>query len=190
VRWWALCCAFLHACAPTLYSDPGPYAFNANDTTALLSGCGQRAAAGFLYCRFQSGTLPAGEIVVMVPPVECGAESCASVTILAPDGSQALAVDVPKGKTWIVIPWTALVGPGPFQDFQRGFYPVLVRWSWLDATGTVQAAMAEGEIRLRVHHATYTPLTYDPSSQTWTWSVGGVKFGATDHGRGAVLVTP
>ncbi len=188
MRWAAF--ALLAACAPTLYHDHGPFPFSANDTTALLSGCGERVAVGHLYCRFQSGTKPSGDIVVMVPPVQCPADSCASVTILGPDGAHVLDLSVPKGKTWVTVPWVSFVGPGAFSDFQRGFWPVLVKWSWVDETGTVQQAMAEGEIRLRVYHSTYSPLTYDPESQSWTWEVGGVKFGATDRGRSAILVTP
>ncbi len=174
------------ACAPTLYQDPGPFAISSGDTTAILSGCGSHVAIGALYCRFQAGTVPSGSIVVVVPPTECGAESCASITIMAPDGSLALDVSVPKGKTWIDVPWSLLVGPGPLAEFMRGFWPVLVRWSWMDDAGVRQQAMAEGEIRVRVHQASYTPLTFDPSSQAWTWEVAGVKFGATTKGRGAV----
>ncbi len=184
MRWGAL--ALLFACSAPLHEDPGPFAFSSNDTTAILSGCGERAAVGHLYCRFQSGTVPSGSIVVMVPPTDCAAESCSNVTIMAPDGSPALIKNIPRGKTWVEVPWSLLVGAGAFQDHQRGLWPVLVRWSWIDAAGFTQQAMAEGEIRLRVHHAAYTPLTYDPASQTWSWRVGGVSFGATTKGRGAV----
>lgn len=183
--------ALLSACLPAPYVDPGPFPFESNDTTALMSGCGQRAAVGSLYCRFPAGAEPVGEIVVLVPPTECGAESCASVTVWGPDAAKVLSEPIPNGKTYLRIPWRRLVGPGPFQEAQRGFWPVILTWSWLDPSGVVLKAQAEGEIRLRVHAKPYTPLSYDPSSQTWSWSTGGVRFGATDKGRGAVLpVTP
>ncbi len=184
MKWAAL--AFLWGCAPAQYSDPGPFPFEADDLTALLVGCGNASPASHLYCRFPAGSEPSGEIVVVVPPTECPESSCASVAIYGPDGAKALDETVPKGKTWVVVPWRLLVGPEPFADHQRGFWPVVVKWSWVDETGVPMQAAVEGEIRLRVHAAHYTPLSYDPSAQTWSWSVGGVSFGATDKGRTAV----
>ncbi len=178
----------MSACAPALqYNDHGPYPFEANDVTALLVGCGQKASVGSLYCRFQAGTLPAGDIVVVVPPVQCANSSCASVTVWGPDASVVTERSVAKGQTYVVIPWATLVGPGAFQERQRGFYPVLLKWSWTDPkTGVDLSAATEGEIRLRVHKREYSPLTFDPASQTWTWKTGGVTFGATEMGRTAV----
>ena len=180
--------ALFSACAPSLqYNDPGPFPFEANDTTALLVGCGQRAAVGSLHCRFQAGTMPAGDVVVVVPPVSCKADNCATVTVFAPDASTVVDRTVAKGQSYVVIPWRSIVGPGPYEERQRGFYPVLVKWVWTDPqTGVELAAAAEGEIRLRVHRRDYAPLTFDPATQTWTWAVGGVTFGATEKGRTAV----
>ena len=174
------------ACAPAIVSDPGPFPFEANDPTALLIGCGQRAAVGHLMCRFPAGVRPSGEIVVVVPPVECGYDSCAQVTIWEPSAAKLVDRAIPAGQTYVVIPWASLVGSEKFREDQRGFYPVLVRWRWLDSSGELMGAAAEGEIRLRVHRGDYTPLSYDPSAGTWQWKVGGVTFIATDKGRSAV----
>ncbi len=179
--------ALLAACLPASYVDPGPFPFASNDTTALLSGCGERAASGHLYCRFPAGSTPVGEIVVIVPPTKCGADSCATVTVWGPDASKVLSETIPQGKTYLRIPWSRLVGAGPFQEAQRGFWPVVLTWTWIDQSGVVLKAQTEGEVRLRVHAKEYSPLTYDPSSQTWSWSTGGVRFGATDAGRTAVM---
>jgi hypothetical protein len=185
----AILVALLAACGPQLqYNDPGPFPFESNDVTALLVGCGQRAAVGSLYCRFQAGTLPTGSVVVVVPPVRCAAESCATVTIWGPDAQTLVERTIPKGQTYVVIPWRSLAGEA-FTAAQRGFYPVLVKWTWTDPQTKVElSAAAEGEIRLRVHRAEYSPLTFDPASQTWTWKTGGVTFGATELGRTAVHV--
>lgn len=184
----ALVAFFQGGCAPALkYNDAGPYPFEANDTTALLVGCGQRAAVGSLYCRFQAGSTPTGDVVVVVPPVSCAADTCAMVTMFGPDASVVAERNVPKGQTYVVIPWQQIVGPGAFAERQRGFYPVLVKWTWTDPQTKVElAAAAEGEIRLRIHKRDYAPLMFDPASQTWTWTVGGVTFGATEKGRTAV----
>ncbi len=185
---FALVAFLATGCAPALkYNDAGPFPFEANDVTALLVGCGQRAAVGSLYCRFQAGTQPTGELVVVVPPVSCAADSCATVTVFGPDATTVVDRSIPKGQTYVVIPWSQIVGPGPFAERQRGFYPVLVKWTWTDPqTGVELAAAAEGEVRLRVHKRDYAPLTFDPATQTWTWTVGGVTFGATEKGRAAV----
>jgi len=178
---------FMSGCAPALYSDPGPFPFEAGDSTALLSGCGERAAVGHLYCRYPSGWVPTGEVVVVVPPVDCPEESCATVTIWASDLRKVVEKPIPKGKTYLSIPWKELLGTRPVETHQRGFWPVLVKWSWVDpASGVIMQAAAEGEVRLRVHLGTYSPLTYDPSAATWHWKTGGVDFTATDTGRTAI----
>lgn len=175
------------ACSGALnYHDPGPFPFEANDTTALLSGCGERVAVGHLYCRFQAGTPAAGSVVVVVPPVQCAAETCATVTIWGPDASVLVERTIAKGQSYVVVPWRTLLGHDTYEPNERGFYPVLVKWTWTDPTSGVElAAAAEGEIRMRVHSKEYSPLSYDPAAQTWSWSVGGVKFGATETGRTA-----
>lgn len=178
---------FCARCAPATYSDPGPFPFEAGDTTALLSGCGERAAVGSLYCRYPAGWKPTGDIVVVVPPVECAAETCASVTIWASDLRKVFDGTIPKGQTHLVIPWERLLGKDPVETRQRGFWPVLVKWSWVDpSSGETLTAAAEGEIRLRVHMKEYSPLAYDPNESTWRWKTGGVDFSATDKGRAAV----
>jgi len=178
----------LTGCCPALqYHDVGPFALESNDTTAILVGCGNRIPSGSLYCRMQAGTEPAGDVAVLVPPVNCAGTTCATVTVWGPDASTIVDKTVQKGQTVVVLPWRTLVGPGPMQERQRGFYPVLVRWTWTDPqTGVELSAGAEGEIRLRVHRKDYQPLTFDPSSFTWQWTLGGKTFGATEKGRTSV----
>lgn len=178
------------SCAPAVYSDPGPFAFEAEDNTALLAGCGNGAVVGHLYCQFPVDWEPTGAVTVMVPPTDCPAESCASVTIWSSELAKIVTRDVPKGQSYVTIPWAHLVGPGPVLAHLRGFWPVMVKWSWSDpASGVILQAMAEGEIRLRIHAANYTPLAYDPAEATWSWSLGGRDFTATDKGRTSIKGT-
>lgn len=177
----------LASCAPALYHDSSVAAFEAGDQTALLVGCGQRAAVGHLYCRFVDGELATGSVVVVVPPVDCPAETCAVVTIWANDMRVVLERQIPKGQTYVVVPWKTLLGEQPVNANLRGFWPLLVKWAWSDpASGETLQAAAIGEIRVRVHSASYVPLAYDPSSATWRWRLDGVDYVATDKGRTAV----
>jgi hypothetical protein len=178
---------WLAGCAALPYHDTGLPAFEAGDETALLMGCDSRAAVGHLFCRFPAGTIPTGSIVVVVPPVDCGAESCATVQIW--DATMRLVVDrtVQHGKTYIIVPLKSMLGEAPLAKDARGFYPVLVKWGWRDpVSGQTMQAASIGEIRIRVHDADYTPLTFDPSTATWVWKVGDRTFSATDGGRTAV----
>lgn len=174
-------------CAAPVYSDPGPPATDSGDLTALIAGCGRAEPQASLYCRFPVGWRPAGNFYVVVPPTACPGPYCATVTVFMPDASQAAEKPVPKGQAWVAIPWSALLGTEPLTKDRRGFWPILVKWSWTDPdTGVIMAAASEGELRLRVYSAAYTPLDYNPDEQTWTWSVNGKSYGATDKGRAVV----
>lgn len=168
-------------CAPMLAEDRGVFAIEANDPTAILSGCGSSANVGFLYCRLPEGWTPTGEITVVVPPSSCGGESCARVVVFRPDGGRALDAAVPAGATRYAIPWSKLVGSSPLERAARGFWPVLVTWSWLNADGLLEQTAVEGEIRMRVYRAGYQPLGAEPSR--WMWKIGALTFRATERGR-------
>lgn len=184
VLWAAL--LWLSCCAAPLYSDPGPKSVDAGDLTALLVGCGKTTPVSSLYCRLQEGTKASGSIFVYAPPTTCGLEACAIVTVYPPDGSDALVFSVPEGRSVVEVPLAKLLGPGPLTKSQRGFWPILLRWSWKDlGTGVVMQAASEGEIRIRVYGAGYSPLSYDPAQATWTWKVAGKVYTATDAGRTA-----
>lgn len=187
----AIAAALLAACATPLYVDAGRNAFEAGDMTAIMSGCGSKAVVGHLFCRFAAGVPPTGELVIVVPPTACNAQSCAQVTIWAGDMHVVLERNIERGRTTLEVPWTKLLGEGPVNERQRGFWPVLVKWAWTDpASGETLQAAAIGEIRVRVHAADYTPLSYDPANATWLWTVGGVTFSATDKGRSAIKAEP
>lgn len=178
--------ALLVGCSVPLYSDPGPKAVDAGDMTALITGCGKTTPTASIYCRLAEGTKATGSIYVYAPPTTCGLEACAVVTVYPPDGSDPLVFSVPEGRSVVEVPLSKLLGPGPITKSQRGFWPILLRWSWKDqASGVVMQAAAEGEVRLRVYSAGYTPLSYDPAQATWTWKVGGKLYQATDAGRTA-----
>lgn len=181
----ALVAVLMVGCAPALYSDPGPYAFAASDTTALLSGCGSKANVGYLYCRFVEGWTPQGEFVVIVPPTNCPDIACGTVKVFAPNGAVAFEAPVQKGKTYVQVPLAKLLGPGPLLKGARGFYPVLLSWRWLDDNGLAQQSTAEGEVRVRVYGADYVPLGLGAQT-TWRWSTGGVTFAMTDKARAVI----
>lgn len=168
--------------------DAGPHAIDAGDPTALLSGCGSTANVGYLYCRLPEGWTPAGEIRINIPPVKCGLTECARVAVFRSDGGRAVDVAVPEGVTSFSVPWTSLLGTQPIEQSARGFWPVLVKWVWLNDDGLLEQAIVEGEIRLRVYKASYQPLGAEPAR--WTWQLGKLTLRATEKGRTFVEARP
>lgn len=179
----------LDACALLpIPPDAGPHAIEAGDPTALLSGCGAQANVGYLYCRLPEGWTPAGEIRVNVPPVKCGLDACARVAVFRSDGGRVVDTEVPAGVTSFAVPWTSLLGTAPIEKSARGFWPVLVKWVWLNEDGLLEQAIVEGEIRVRVHAPTYQPLGAEPAR--WTWQLGKLTLRATEKGRAFVGGSP
>lgn len=176
----------LSACAAAV-DDAGPYALEAGDPTALLSGCGEVASVGHIYCRFPEGWMPSGEIVVSFPASRCGEPVCGSVMIYGPDGARVVNRPIEPETTYAIIPWRSLVGDQPLERHRRGFWPVVARWRWLNADGLVEETIVEGEIRLRVHAGNYRPLGAGDAAR-WRWNVGRVTFAVTTKGRAWVSV--
>jgi len=168
--------------------DAGPHAIQAEDPTAILSGCGAAANVGYLFCRLAEGWTPSGEIRVNVPPVQCGQASCASVTVFRSDGGRVVDTAIPAGVTSFAVPWTKLLGSAPIDKSARGFWPVLLKWSWLNGDGLLEQAIVEGEIRVRVHSANYTPLGAEPAM--FMWQLGALTLRATEKGRAFVEGEP
>lgn len=164
-------------------------AAEAGDKSVLIEGCGSQPVVGYTYCRMREGTPTNGSITLIAPPTDCGEESCVSFTLFMPDGSASLGYQLPKKITRQEVAWKDLVKTASFQKSQRGFWPVVMKWRWLSAIdGKPYESYAEGEIRLRVVAASYTPLheIHEDPNFVWKWSEGKINYRMSTAGRASV----
>ena len=164
-----ICTAARCSSAPKVF-DSSMLAAAANDSTAIIEGCGGRPAVGYAFCRVHEGDGTTGRVTVQVPPAECpGPGSCATVRFLYPDGSPSLGLAVPRGTSSISASWLDLTKMPVFERNQRGFWGVQVFWRFYDEEGREVQGYAEGEIRLRVLARGYTALHEVRDADVWGW---------------------
>lgn len=184
----ALCLMGLSRCQDgRVKPDVSISAIEANDATVLIDGCGNQPAVGYTYCRVREGDPTTGTISVVVPPSVCLSKtSCASLQVFFPTGGNlTLGVTVPAGQERVAIAWSDLVKRTNFLKDDRGFWPVLLTWKWLDPNGVEQTTTAEGEIRMRVLGAGYLSLSAvtDSPDFAWRWSDARGHYGVATSGR-------
>jgi hypothetical protein len=166
--------------------DASAYAADANDATVIIEGCGSQPVVGYTYCRMPEGQdATALTLTLHSPPkIKCVTEPCVSFTIFYPDGTPSLSV--PASLTGMTtLKWSELVKRGTFQVNDRGFWPVIMEWKYLDLDGVERSSIAEGEIRMRVLKRSYVPLHTATSSPefAWNWTARGLTMGLATSGR-------
>jgi len=147
-------------------------AIQANDLTAILSGCGQQlAGSGFLVCREAEGTTTQNEfLIVHTPPdLECKSEACTFVKIFFTDGRPTLEKSIPKGQALVKIPWTEIVKKPLFDLSDRGTYSVSIRTHYLGPDGIERITFAEGRILMLVVRKEYTSLIENEQDEAFYW---------------------
>jgi len=161
------------------------FAAEANDKTVIIEGCGSQPVVGYTYCRMREGGPTSGKITLIAPPVKCQTEPCVSFTLFFPDGSPSLGYTLPMGQTRLDVPWRELTKTDTFNKQQRGFWPVVMKWKWLDINGREYESYSEGEIRLRVLSSNYVPLHEIRAvpNFVWAWGEGKNQFRMTTAGR-------
>lgn len=163
------------------------YAIDANDTTVIIQGCGSQPVVGYAYCRKREGATTNEGLTVMAPPVDCGRPECSiQVEILFPDGSPSVTKLIPKGQTRAVFSWREILKSATFERNFRGFWPVLMSWTWIGPDEREHETVIEGEIRLRVYASGYAPLNEvkEDSNFVWKWAdVEKNQYRMTTSGR-------
>lgn len=162
------------------------YAADANDATVIIGGCGNQPVVGYTYCRLHEGQDTSQfSLQLMAPPVQCKTKPCVTFKIFMPEGTPAWGVSVPDGQTQVTISWKDLLQRPAFVKNDRGFWPVIMEWHWIDLNGLEHQSAAEGEIRLRVLAAQYVPLNEVKADQNivWKWSNLKTMMGMTTAGR-------
>lgn len=160
-------------------------AVEANDTTAIIEGCGNQPIAGYTYCRRRDGSPTESVVSFIVPPVDCGLDSCVNIKVYRPDSEIALGLNIPKGQTRLDVPWKMIVGRNQFTLGDRGFWPVIYQITYLDEKGRDKLLVVEGEIRLRVYSKDYLPLheSLDDPAFKWEFIESSTKIKMTTSGR-------
>lgn len=160
-------------------------AAEANDKTVIIEGCGSQPVVGYTYCRVREGSPVDQTINFIAPPIKCKNEPCVTFTIFFPNGQPSTDIAVPRGKTSVTVAWKDIVKRDTFEKGDRGFWPVLMTYKWIDMSGNEFTSQAEGEIRMRVLAANYVPLneTGNDPNLVWKWSSGKTRFGFSTAGR-------
>lgn len=170
-------------------ADTSPIsALEANDSTVMISGCGNQPVVGYTYCRVHQGqSTDQIRLTLMAPPVKCKTKPCVTFKIFFPSGEPAQGYSVPDGASSIDLTWKDLLKESTFQKNYAGFWQVLMEWSWVDTQGNENKSAALGEIRLRVLDPAYTALqdVTDDKNFAWQWVSGNQGFAMTTAGRAA-----
>jgi len=136
----------------------------------------------------REGPVTTESVQIIAPPAICKEDSCVFYKIYFPSGTVALGGKIPRGQTTAKILWKDLIKKDHFDPNDRGFWPIQMEIHWLDKDGKDHASWAEGEIRLRILKANYTPLytSADDSNFVWNWTQDGHIFKMTTGARGYV----
>lgn len=177
-------------CSTPAVIDPSISAAEAGDVTAFMSGCGSQPQVGYLYCRKKVGDITGADFVQFHGPEgTCDKpDACTFIDIYYPNGSNATSVAIPKKETTARVLFSALTKKSRFDEGDRGYWGVIARTYWKDSDGAERVTVQDGEIRLRVYAANYTPLNETPDSPHfgWAWSEDGHDFRMTTSGRAYV----
>ena len=169
-----------------VHIDTSPvFAQEANDATVIIEGCGSQPVVGYTYCRVREGDPTSGTLRLAIPPTACQKASCAQVTVFFPDGTPSLGFAVPRGVTHLDLEWKQMVKRPTFEKLDRGFWPILLEWWWIDADGNEHRSVAEGEIRMRVIGTSYVPLheVEESNEYAWRWQDENGRYRMTTAGR-------
>lgn len=160
-------------------------AAEANDVTVIIQGCGQQPIVGYTYCRVREGSPTSQLVTFMAPPIKCKTKPCITYTVYYPNGEPTKDIAVPDGKTQVSLSFADLTKRSAFIKFDRGFWPVVMKYRWIDQAGNEFTTTAEGEIRLRVLALQYVSLINSPNDPNlvWKWSNSGFKYGFSTAGR-------
>lgn len=185
-----LCLFLMVNCSGISVVDTSPVmAAEANDTTVIISGCGNQPVVGYTYCRVHEGqdTSLLG-VSLVAPPIQCKTKPCITFKVFYPNGQPAWGIAVPEGAEKVDVKWKDLVGVSSFVKDTEGYWQVVMEWNWVDANGNEHQAAALGEIRLRVLDSNYTALNgvHDDKNFAWRWVSGAYHFALSTSGRSTV----
>lgn len=205
---WILALALLASGCNNKYAvkaDTAALAVEAGDYTALVEGCGHQPIPGYTYCRVHEGQDAGSQVFFLAPPAVClpkdpqtgvPINSCAHLTVYDPNGANPVERDIPRSVTRLGLSWQEITGHAAFQKGDRGFWPFIVTWHWIDVDGRDQTTMTEGEIRMRVIAAqvcdstggnckAYAPMNdaLEDPAYVWQWVDNGAILKATTSGR-------
>ncbi len=147
-------------------------AIQANDLTAIMSGCGQQlAGSGYLVCREAEAQSTRNEfIIVHTPPqLDCSGDACTFVRVFFADGRPTLEKAIPKGEALIKIPWYEIVNKEAFDISDRGTYSVSIRTHYKGPDGIERVTFSEGRILMFVVRKEYTSLIENEDDEAFYW---------------------
>ena len=161
------------------------FAAEANDKTVIIEGCGNQPVVGYTYCRVREGAPVDGTVTFVAPPSKCKTEPCVTFTVYYPTGEHAKSIVVPRDQTRVAVTWRDLVKREVFVRGDRGFWPVVMTYRWIDMNEQEFEFTVEGEMRLRVIAKEYLSLheSAEDPNLVWRWSDGNSKYGFSTAGR-------
>ena len=161
------------------------HAFEAGEKTAAIQGCGNQPVLGYTFCYKTDGASASEEIIFIAPITSCPNDSCARVTVFFPNQQPSIARSFPKDECCAKLQWKEILKKDHFQVSDRGFWPVLIEYDWVDENGNLHTTPVEGEIRLRVLPNNYVSLRSSEASRYFVWEsdVDGHPIKYTTKGR-------
>ncbi len=183
----AILLLFFLSCTPSVKLDSSLYAaFEANDKTGLIEGCGQQVISGFTYCRKKEGEIAGDSLWFIGPPLKCNGEKpCITFKIFDDQGQLVGDGAIPQGQTRVEVTWKSLLKRGTFEIADRGVWGFVYRARWNDPDGSERFTITDGEIVLRVYKREYLPLHEAPNDENLVldWIENGQRIRVTTKGR-------
>lgn len=147
-------------------------AIEANDLTAILSGCGQQlAGSGYLVCRETEGQNAKTEFLIVhsPPTLNCKGDACTFVKVFFQNGRPTLEKSILKGDRILKIPWMELINKESFDLSDRGTYSVSVRTHFIGPDGIERVTYSAGQVFMWVVKKNYISLIENENDEAFYW---------------------
>ena len=164
-------------------------AIDANDTTAIIQGCGNQAIVGYTYCRKSVGDSTQDFLIMIVPQTKCNKPPCAEYKIFSPDLQPIIGDFFSSTSSTAKVYWNQITGKTTFDQNDLGIFPFEYKIRYLNDQNQEGAFYMQGEIRLRVLASGYQSLedTVNDSNFTFFNTYNGYQLKATTSGRATIV---
>lgn len=147
--------------------DTSVGAAEGRDASVILSGCGQRANEGYVFCKVREGALPSELIRLTVPSYPCSRDYCAEFIFVNPDGSFGYGSGIRQGQSEFEFSIGDMRrNQSSISISDEAEYAMAVR-IYYNQNGVEISSTTRGYVRLHVLRRDYIPLVCNDVSASY-----------------------